>query len=148
METASFVVKIRSFMLWFAFILVTLSHWKQLTSFHLLSLLVVICFHFSNFEPLETAMLISICQISWLWFAFILVTLSHWKQHHRRVQQGGKVVICFHFSNFEPLETAYFRHDQHMHQLWFAFILVTLSHWKQLLSVINTTLIGCDLLSF
>ena len=41
---------------------------------------VVICFHFSNFEPLETAPP-----------PYPLITL---------------VVICFHFSNFEPLETA------------------------------------------
>ena len=42
--------------------------------------LVVICFHFSIFEPLETTKASS-------------------------VRSPAGVVICFHFSIFEPLET-------------------------------------------
>ena len=42
---------------------------------------VVICFHFSIFEPLETA-------------------------DSATVKAYDSVVICFHFSIFEPLETA------------------------------------------
>ena len=44
--------------------------------------IVVICFHFSIFEPLETA------------------------DSEGNVHPDG-VVICFHFSIFEPLETAF-----------------------------------------
>ena len=41
----------------------------------------MICFHFSIFEPLETAV-------------------------EAEVEDSEVVVICFHFSIFEPLETA------------------------------------------
>jgi hypothetical protein len=34
--------------------------------------------------------------------------LSHWKQPYNRDTVESIVVICFHFSNFEPLETAYY----------------------------------------
>ena len=94
--------------------------------------LVVICFHFSNFEPLETAQIEFMTKLYELWFAFILVTLSHWKQHQPFFTTFQGVVICFHFSNFEPLETAGFDIHDTQKELWFAFILVTLSHWKQL----------------
>ena len=117
--------------LWFAFILVTLSHWKQQLKELYGRLRVVICFHFSNFEPLETASpqwRIHGCS---LWFAFILVTLSHWKQRSKYGWSIEAVVICFHFSNFEPLETASWSFTWYLERLWFAFILVTLSHWKQ-----------------
>ena len=41
------------------------------------------------------------------------------------------VVICFQISIFEPLETTH-RYNQYSHnQLWFAFKLVSLNHWKQ-----------------
>ena len=41
-----------------------------------------------------------------LHFAFILVSLNHWKQLSKAFAYSIKVVICFHFSIFEPLETA------------------------------------------
>ena len=118
-------------MLWFAFILVTLSHWKQRHHVLTAPVSVVICFHFSNFEPLETASTIIVYDRTMLWFAFILVTLSHWKQRHLMTARSVRVVICFHFSNFEPLETAPVKYSLCKRTLWFAFILVTLSHWKQ-----------------
>ena len=122
LETAGFLPIIHSNALWFAFILVTLSHWKQLFIVDNLDCEVVICFHFSNFEPLETASCFFFPTNSSLWFAFILVTLSHWKQQVIDDVREDSVVICFHFSNFEPLETA---------GLWFAGLLIC-----------------CDLLSF
>ena len=68
---------------------------------------VVICFHFSIFEPLETAHIFLEIALLQLWFAFILVSLNHWKQHATRGCRKLLVVICFHFSIFEPLETAF-----------------------------------------
>ena len=132
LETASDILSKIIWQLWFAFILVTLSHWKQPANSPIAISGVVICFHFSNFEPLETAETASlpkrfsvvICfhfsnfepletatgYLQWdrrqLWFAFILVTLSHWKQQSGQILTMQTVVICFHFSNFEPLETA------------------------------------------
>ena len=41
--------------LWFAFKLVSLNHWKQLRSWITWQLCVVICFQISIFEPLKTA---------------------------------------------------------------------------------------------
>ena len=92
--------------LWFAFILVSLNHWKQLTDFLTFSTSVVICFHFSIFEPLETAFELQRQIYRMLWFAFILVSLNHWKQLTDFLTFSTSVVICFHFSIFEPLETA------------------------------------------
>ena len=118
-------------MLWFAFILVSLNHWKQHIHILYISHSVVICFHFSIFEPLETALDTFSQTVCELWFAFILVSLNHWKQ---RLECKGfwiLVVICFHFSIFEPLETALDTFSQTVCELWFAFILVSLNHWKQ-----------------
>ena len=140
LETASYnIIKLFK-LLWFAFILVTLSHWKQRRNEIEIKTQVVICFHFSNFEPLETAWLLVRLFVNVLWFAFILVTLSHWKQQVVLFVPKSSVVICFHFSNFEPLETARTIHVLHVYVLWFAFILVTLSHWKQRYS--NTRLVS------
>ena len=41
------------------------------------------------------------------------------------------VVICFQISIFEQLETAGDVGEQRTIQLWFAFKLVSLNHWKQ-----------------
>ena len=67
-----------------------------------------------------------------LWFAFKLVSLNHWKQHNRRIRFRNTVVICFQISIFEPLETTGAVLDGYSRQLWFAFKLVSLNHWKQL----------------
>ena len=47
--------------------------------------------------------------------------------------EGGvsQVVICFQISIFEPLETTQERVYALEQQLWFAFKLVSLNHWKQ-----------------
>ena len=143
--------------LWFAFILLSLSYWKQLKSpvvsnksscdllsfYYLcrtgnneepssaLSGLVVICFHFTIFVVLETTRASLLLQEVRLWFAFILLSLSYWKQHgvprlrarkccdllsfYYLCRTGNNcpwqhyflllVVICFHFTIFVVLET-------------------------------------------
>ena len=134
--------------MWFAFILVSLNHWKQHSSECALFASVVICFHFSIFEPLETACDVYEAIECALWFAFILVSLNHWKQRFLWRVHVCVVVICFHFSIFEPLETASLWYETKYLALWFAFILVSLNHWKQLISVLKLSFISCDLLSF
>ena len=134
--------------LWFAFILVSLNHWKQqYQTLHWL-LLVVICFHFSIFEPLETAGSRFCNRCIELWFAFILVSLNHWKQPVTSAFRTEAVVICFHFSIFEPLETADKEYQKEIDRLWFAFILVSLNHWKQRKVRTFLSQLRCDLLSF
>ena len=91
--------------LWFAFKLVSLNHWKQLDDNRLINLHVVICFQISIFEPLETTELSCLCALCALWFAFKLVSLNHWKQQKKPGFWNGYVVICFQISIFEPLET-------------------------------------------
>ena len=65
--------------LWFAFKLVSLNHWKKLWCIWHNSILVVICFQISIFEPLETTVFPIRNEVSGLWFAFKLVSLNHWK---------------------------------------------------------------------
>ena len=109
---------------------------------------VVICFHFSIFEPLETAFPFIVYCVILLWFAFILVSLNHWKQRDKMGYLHPSVVICFHFSIFEPLETAGGIYGTRPDGLWFAFILVSLNHWKQRQLSTPSASFCCDLLSF
>ncbi len=109
---------------------------------------VVICFHFSIFEPLETAKKKKKRLNQPLWFAFILLSLNHWKQRYALLLLSRLVVICFHFSIFEPLETATATSGKSSITLWFAFILVSLNHWKQHKDNPYLTPERCDLLSF
>ena len=186
--------------LWFAFILLSLSYWKQLgrantiglTSCDLLSFYylcrtgnnhpfcgrtrryVVICFHFTIFVVLETTITWDKGSAQGLWFAFILLSLSYWKQQkdalelamivvicfhftifvvletteESNLRRHHLVVICFHFTIFVVLETTPWRNCPPPSWLWFAFILLSLSYWKQLTLVIEGCTIGCDLLSF
>ena len=41
------------------------------------------------------------------------------------------VVICFQISIFEPLKTVKHKNRSQKDELWFAFKLVSLNHWKQ-----------------
>ena len=118
--------------MWFAFKLVSLNHWKQRYDEYKTPLDVVICFQISIFEPLETAAKVSASLSFWLWFAFKLVSLNHWKQRDRFENDIQIVVICFQISIFEPLETAIKKQRSKIEVLWFAFKLVSLNHWKQL----------------
>ena len=148
LETAVGYVSHLQFSLWFAFILVSLNHWKQLSSSAQYGIGVVICFHFSIFEPLETAIENMSDEEYMLWFAFILVSLNHWKQQRNEERYENQVVICFHFSIFEPLETAIYPSMMRWYALWFAFILVSLNHWKQQCNKKQYSACCCDLLSF
>ena len=134
---------------------------------------VVICFQISIFEPLNTATTMISLRTPQLWFAFKLVSLSHWIQHqptshnqHYVVicfqisifeplntaeslvkQKNEEVVICFQISIFEPLNTASYGAQAKEMELWFAFKLVSLSHWIQQYSTWNQNGRSCDLLS-
>ena len=119
-------------LLWFAFELVSLNHWKQ--RFHTLCnrAMVVICFRISIFEPLKTTSVL-VCRLNvLLWFAFELVSLNHWKQQLAVELVYQEVVICFRISIFEPLKTTTPQAGSSAIRLWFAFELVSLNHWKQL----------------
>ena len=118
-------------MLWFAFKLVSLNHWKQQTAREESDFSVVICFQISIFEPLETTNPMHQCFYWPLWFAFKLVSLNHWKQLGTNFRLVPWVVICFQISIFEPLETTLISLFLSHRQLWFAFKLVSLNHWKQ-----------------
>ena len=133
--------------LWFAFKLVSLNHWKQPNTSFMVRRNVVICFQISIFEPLETTMNHSTCYITKLWFAFKLVSLNHWKQPFPLATSSGSVVICFQISIFEPLETTLDLLVPEPVSLWFAFKLVSLNHWKQLVLFIIYPHFCCDLLS-
>ena len=67
--------------LWFAFKLVSLNHWIQLSVILSYCITVVICFQISIFEPLNTANEMQYQKKKRLWFAFKLVSLNHWIQH-------------------------------------------------------------------
>ena len=143
--------------LWFAFILLSLSYWKQRSTSTRKRTTVVICFHFTIFVVLETTATVGGLVVAGLWFAFILLSLSYWKQRgseqDHRINRcdllsfyylcrtgnngyGGNeylcwVVICFHFTIFVVLETTCWRCWRCCAALWFAFILLSLSYWKQ-----------------
>ena len=72
-----------------------------------------------------------------LWFAFKLVSLNHWKQPQDGECWLANVVICFQISIFEPLETTRYPPCPCCCRLWFAFKLVSLNHWKQLVLALS-----------
>ena len=117
-------------MLWFAFILVSLKYRKHRLWADGRYYKVVICFHFSIFEVSETSQIIRHVRYSWLWFAFILVSLKYRKHLSRSCSNWCHVVICFHFSIFEVSETSRDCEPCWRIQLWFAFILVSLKYRK------------------
>ena len=110
-------------MLWFAFILLSLSYWKQLNA--------------SKFCSINSCDLLSF---------YYLCRTGNNKVHI--MAACFDVVICFHFTIFVVLETTNALSPKTLRTLWFAFILLSLSYWKQLLIQIITQPLGCDLLSF
>ena len=134
--------------MWFALILVSLKHWKQLLEGWKTTTRVVICSHFSIFETLETTCTENANSDDRLWFALILVSLKHWKQPIESTNCARGVVICSHFSIFETLETTECGKCYECRKLWFALILVSLKHWKQHITKYMLKEDGCDLLSF
>ena len=147
LETTFTYNLILKLLLWFAFKLVSLNHWKQPWIIRYDNAGVVICFQISIFEPLETTIGDYLFNTVELWFAFKLVSLNHWKQPNQKKYFELAVVICFQISIFEPLETT--NHDpiDISKELWFAFKLVSLNHWKQQLSMFTSLAYCCDLLS-
>ena len=93
----------------------------------------MICFQISIFEPLGTILISGIATRSQLWFAFKLVSLNHWEQFNNGLNVPICVVICFQISIFEPLGTMCQCRIYPYIVLWFAFKLVSLNHWEQLL---------------
>ena len=134
--------------LWFAFILLSLSYWNNYIQYPEPEYNVVICFHFTIFVVLETTYCGRCLMDATLWFAFILLSLSYWKQLIRNQQRYQHVVICFHFTIFVVLETTEAYPKRCATSLWFAFILLSLSYWKQPASPLPAGEDGCDLLSF
>ena len=134
-------------MLWFAFKLVSLNHWIQQRKNFNHWQTVVICFQISIFEPLNTACSVNQPSQTKLWFAFKLVSLNHWIQLNTIVIVLRLVVICFQISIFEPLNTANQMNNEFNAVLWFAFKLVSLNHWIQLLIWYQDNPKSCDLLS-
>ena len=108
----------------------------------------MICFHFRIFEPLETvAMLVELPSKGCDLLSFFYL----WTIGNSKISLPGVVycvVICFHFSIFEPLETVLGTFSQTVCELWFAFILVSLNHWKQFKGWQINMKLSCDLLSF
>ena len=135
LKTAESSAGVWSRLLWFAFKLVSLNHWKQRNRMRKISRIVVICFQISIFEPLKTANSLCLLLRLLLWFAFKLVSLNHWKQPFIFTCTKHIVVICFQISIFEPLKTALTAKARTKLPLWFAFKLVSLNHWKQLLKM-------------
>ena len=133
--------------LWFAFKLVPLTHWKQLLINEPEPSEVVICFQISTFDSLETTSTVCSTVRIELWFAFKLVPLTHWKQPVEHVAAEIQVVICFQISTFDSLETTVALMAMDAVQLWFAFKLVPLTHWKQQQKNISCKNCSCDLLS-
>ena len=135
---------------------------------------VVICFHFTIFVVLETTVEAAQSKVDALWFAFILLSLSYWKQLTAGGAQRSRrcdllsfyylcrtgnnwghsaprrrcVVICFHFTIFVVLETTDIQYQWNGWELWFAFILLSLSYWKQPEDISTPSQRCCDLLSF
>ena len=69
-----------------------------------------------------------------MWFAFKLVSLNHWEQFYHLLCATKYVVICFQISIFEPFGTIRACTVFETGRLWFAFKLVSLNHWEQLLN--------------
>ena len=174
LETTYFFHGQTALLLWFAFILLSLSYWKQpdrwggapcrscdLLSFYYLCrtgnnnslivsnmYLVVICFHFTIFVVLETTRRFHAIQPIQLWFAFILLSLSYWKQPWliTATRSFGCDLLSFYYLCRTGNNGYSGCYAQSL--LWFAFILLSLSYWKQLSTYSISSIISCDLLSF
>ena len=68
-------------MLWFAYKLVSLNYWIQLSLKSNSLDIVVICLQISIFELLNTTSQRKANQMNLLWFAYKLVSLNYWIQH-------------------------------------------------------------------
>ena len=161
-------------MLWFAFILLSLSYWQQLCrsvcpgnlgcdllSFYYLCRTdnnkkeitktwpnVVICFHFTIFVVLTTTENFAIGVAVGLWFAFILLSLSYWQQ--LSIHAEGTELRCDLLSFYYLCRTD----NNRMASCNFRLSVVICFHFT-IFVVLTTTALragfprrGCDLLSF
>ena len=145
--------------LWFAFIILSLTYCTQRLIISLLTLRVVICFHYFIFDILHTT------EWNWskgewvLWFAFIILSLTYctqlggenrcfsygcdllslfylWHTAHNwtfPIYERLTVVICFHYFIFDILHTTTLKKRNTMCLLWFAFIILSLTYCTQLI---------------
>ena len=148
LETTSLLMWVAYLLLWFAFILLSLSYWKQLVRFENVESGGCDLLSFYYLCRTGNNSLWSNQMSNSLWFAFILLSLSYWKQRFIIFPVLELVVICFHFTIFVVLETTQDWNRTILRALWFAFILLSLSYWKQRLLWLLRAIAGCDLLSF
>ena len=110
-------------LLWFAFILLSLSYWQQHER--------------TRRHPTYRCDLLS--------FYYLCRTDNNLA---RCVYGHVQVVICFHFTIFVVLTTTWTNQSIPLCKLWFAFILLSLSYWQQPVGVREQARQCCDLLSF
>ena len=117
--------------MWFAYKLVSLNYWIQLSLNYNYLIYVVICLQISIFELLNTTARRSAKDACLLWFAYKLVSLNYWIQPAKAYLRGKIVVICLQISIFELLNTTLRSFETSEGLLWFAYKLVSLNYWIQ-----------------
>ena len=123
--------RVRLRRLWFAFILLSLSYWQQPKKARYALTVVVICFHFTIFVVLTTTVAGVDADVRRLWFAFILLSLSYWQQQEATLEPlyFGCDLLSFYYLCRTDNNTIFLQ--RRFRQLWFAFILLSLSYWQQ-----------------
>ena len=79
-ETAKRINSFSNFLLWIAFIFISLTYQKQQLKEYGTITKVVNCFHFHIFDISETANFVVDCYAVLLWIAFIFISLTYQKQ--------------------------------------------------------------------
>ena len=93
----------------------------------------MICLQISIFELLNTTEALAPASPPQLWFAYKLVSLNYWIQRNDGYSFTNFVVICLQISIFELLNTTRCGTIRTSASLWFAYKLVSLNYWIQLL---------------
>ena len=94
-------------------------------------MIVVICLQISIFDLLTTTFKKKSGARHRLWFAYKLVSLTYWQQHHYYLHLLCCVVICLQISIFDLLTTTDKCSKNMYTWLWFAYKLVSLTYWQQ-----------------
>ena len=149
-----------TFMLWFAFKIVSLTYFIHhskgkggklkgcdllsklylwLTSYindkkQIIKWLVVICFQNCIFDLLHTSSCKCRCGSFVLWFAFKIVSLTYFIHQAILLHLKDCVVICFQNCIFDLLHTSHYEWYTNIWQLWFAFKIVSLTYFIHLCS--------------
>ena len=118
--------------LWFAFNLLSLTYWKQLTACGLNAngscdlLSIYYLWHTENNLVLEQPERLHCCDLLSIYY------LWHTENNiSRQINYLFIVVICFQSIIFDILKTTRVRSSSPGHLLWFAFNLLSLTYWKQ-----------------